>query len=86
MKAKAAALVPAMAKHPHALRAIVAVRGRVDPGALVLRVQGWRVLRDVPRMLRLFVRGKIDPIKTFLKARTPAAGAAARLLGRGARR
>src|SRR5438270_6506671 len=45
LKAKAAALVPAMAKHSHALRAVVAARGTVDPSALVLRVQGLRALR-----------------------------------------
>jgi succinate dehydrogenase/fumarate reductase iron-sulfur protein len=86
LKAKAAALLPKMAKHPRTLRAIVALRGRVDPSALVLRVQGWRVLANLPRALRLLVRGKIDPIKTFLRRKTPAAAAAARLLeGKGHR-
>src|SRR5205823_10150235 len=33
LKAKAAALVPGMAKHSQALRAIVAQRGAVDPSA-----------------------------------------------------
>jgi succinate dehydrogenase/fumarate reductase iron-sulfur protein len=83
LKAKAAALVPAMARHPRALRAIVAARGRVDPGALVLRVQGLRALRNLPRVLRLFWRGKIDPIRTFVRKTTPAAAAARRLLGQG---
>jgi fumarate reductase (CoM/CoB) subunit B len=82
LKAKAAALVPGMAKHSHALRAVVAMRGRVDPGALVLRVQGFRALANLPRLLRLFLRGKIDPIKTFLKRKTPGATAAARILQR----
>ena len=68
LKAKAAALVPAMAKHSNALRAIVAARGYVDPSALVLRVRGLAALRDLPRALRLLVRGKIDPIKTLLQA------------------
>jgi fumarate reductase (CoM/CoB) subunit B len=81
LKVKAAALVPAMAKHPHALRAIVAARGRIDPGALMLRVQGLRVLRNLPRALRLLVRGKIDPIRTLLSRKTAAAVAAARVLG-----
>jgi hypothetical protein len=71
-----------MARHSHALRANVAARGRVDPGALVLKVQGVRALRNVPRLLRLLVRGKIDPIRTLLRKKIPAAGAAARLLGR----
>jgi len=85
LKAKAAALRPAMATHSRALRAIVAMRGRVDPGALMLRVQGLRALANLSRIMRLLLRSKIDPIKTFLKRKTPATGAAARLLGRGER-
>jgi succinate dehydrogenase/fumarate reductase iron-sulfur protein len=80
LKAKAAALVPEMARHSRALRAIVAARGLVDPGALVLRVQGFKALRNLPRVVRLLVRGKIDPIRTLWKRTTPAAGAARRLL------
>lgn len=82
LKAKAAALVPAMAQHSYALRAVVAARGRVEPGALVLRVQGLRALVKLPRILRLWLRGKIKPLRTLLGTRTPAAGAARRLLGR----
>jgi heterodisulfide reductase subunit C len=81
LKARAAALVPAMAKHPLALRAVVAERGRVDPTALVLRVQGLRALTRLVRALRLLVRGKIDPIKTFVGKKTAAADAARRWLG-----
>jgi fumarate reductase (CoM/CoB) subunit B len=81
LKAKAAALVPEMAKHSSALRAIVAVRGYVDPSALLLKVRGLKALFDLPRALRLLIRGKIDPIKTFLKRKTPASPAAARYLG-----
>jgi fumarate reductase (CoM/CoB) subunit B len=83
LKAKAAALVPAMARHANALRAVVALRGYVDPSELVLRVRGFRVLHDLPRALRLLVRGKIDPIKTLFKRRSAASGAAARYLRRG---
>ncbi len=82
LKAKAAALVPGMAKHSRALRATIAVRGYVDPTALVLRVRGLATLFDLPRALRLFLRGKIDPFKTVFSQRTPASAAAARLLGR----
>src|SRR5262249_9102373 len=81
LKAKTAALVPDMAKHPLALRAVVATRGYVDPSALVLRVRGWQALRDVSRAVRLLLRGKIDPIKTFFKRKTPASDAAGRYLG-----
>jgi succinate dehydrogenase / fumarate reductase iron-sulfur subunit len=72
-----------MARHPLALRAIVVARGAVDPTALVLRVRGLGALRDLPRALRLLVRGKINPIKTLLRWRSPASAAARRLLGRG---
>ena len=85
LKAKAAALVPAMAKHPLVLRAVVAIRGRVDPGALILGVQGLRVLRNWRRVIRLLWRGKINPLRTLLRLRTPAAPAAGRILGKGVR-
>ena len=49
LKAKAAALVPAMAHHALALRAIVAARGRVDPGALVLARAGAARLAETCR-------------------------------------
>jgi len=80
LKAKTAQLVPSMAKHSFALRDIVAARGRVDPGALVLRVQGLRALANMPRVIRLLMRGKINPLKTFLKIKTAAAEAAGRIL------
>jgi succinate dehydrogenase/fumarate reductase iron-sulfur protein len=81
LKAKAAQLVPEMAAHSFALREVVARRGRVDPGELVLRVQGLRSLRNLRRILRLFIRGKIKPIRTLLGLKTSAAGAAGRILG-----
>jgi predicted component of type VI protein secretion system len=83
LKAKTAALVPDMAKHSNALRAVVAVRGYVDPSALVLKVRGLKALLDLRRALRLLFRGKINLFKTFLKRKTPASAAAAQYLGRG---
>ncbi len=80
LKAKAAVLVPAMAHHANALRAIVAARGRVDPGALILRVQGLRALTRLPRILRLLVRRKISPLRTLLGVKTAAAESARRVL------
>ena len=80
LKACAAQLVPEMAKHAFALRDVVAARGRVDPGALVLRVRGVRALGNLPRLVRLFLRGKIRPLRTLFGRRTPAAPAAARIL------
>lgn len=82
LKAKAAQLNPEMARHSLALRDIVASRGWVDPGALVLRVQGLRALYHLRRILQLLVRGKINPIKTMLGTKTAAAEAASRLLGK----
>jgi succinate dehydrogenase/fumarate reductase iron-sulfur protein len=83
LKARAVVLVPGMGGHSRALRAIVAARGRVDPSALILRVQGFRVLTSIVRAMRLLIRGKINPVKTFLRRRTTAADAARRLLGKG---
>jgi fumarate reductase (CoM/CoB) subunit B len=83
LKAKAAQLVPGMAKHSFALRDIVAARGRVDPGALVLRVQGLRALANMPRLIRLLLRRKINPLKTLFKIKTAATEAAGRILGSG---
>src|SRR5262245_7588771 len=82
LKAKTAALVPEMAKHSNALRAIVAVRGYVDPSALVLKVRGPKALLDLRRALRFLLRGKINLIKTCLKRKTSASAAAGRYLGR----
>lgn len=81
LKAKAAQLVPEMARHSFALRDVVARRGRVDPGELVLRIQGLRALSNLRRLWRLFARGKINPIKTLLGITTGAAEAAGRILG-----
>jgi fumarate reductase (CoM/CoB) subunit B len=84
LKAKAARLAPEMARHSFALREVVARRGRVDPGELVLRVQGLRALSKLRRIWRLFARGKIDPIRTLFSIKTAAAEAAGRILAKGA--
>jgi fumarate reductase (CoM/CoB) subunit B len=83
LKARAAVLVPAMARHSSVLRRIVAARGRVDPGALVLGVQGLAALRNLPRLWRMLLRGKINPVRTLLGLKTAAATAARRLLREG---
>lgn len=82
LKAKAAKLVPQMARHPLAFRAVVARRGRIDPGELILRVQGLRVLAVIPRLVRLLLRGKINPLRTLLGFKTSAASAASRILNK----
>jgi succinate dehydrogenase/fumarate reductase iron-sulfur protein len=81
LKARTAALVPELARHASTLRAIVAVRGYVDPTALILKVRGFNALLGLRRALRLLIRGKIDPIRTLLRRKTPASTAAARYLG-----
>ncbi|HET7848760.1 MAG TPA: 2Fe-2S iron-sulfur cluster-binding protein [Pseudolabrys sp.] len=85
LKAKAARLVPHMARHPLAFRAVVARRGRIDPGELILRVQGLRAFAVFPRLVRLLLRGKIKPLRTLLGLKTPAAGAAKRILSKARR-
>ncbi len=81
LKGLAATLVPPRARHPRIFRAIVAARGRIDPGALVLRVQGLRALANIGRILLLLVRGKINPFRTLSGAGTSAAPAGRRILG-----
>ena len=82
LKHLAATLLPAKARHPRIFRAIVAARGRIDPGALVLRVQGLRALAKLGRILRLLMRGKISPLRTLTGTPTPGASAARTILGR----
>ncbi len=82
LKAKAAELLPEMAGHSRALRAIIAARGRVDPGALVFRVQGLRALANFSRVFRLLLRGKINLLKTLVGIKTAATEPARRLLRR----
>ncbi|HZP70597.1 MAG TPA: 2Fe-2S iron-sulfur cluster-binding protein [Pseudolabrys sp.] len=82
LKAKAALLLPERARHARAMRRIVAERGRVDPGALILSVQGLRALLRLPRIIRLLLRGKISPLRTIFRIKTAATEPARRLLGR----
>lgn len=82
LKAKTAKLTPRLARHPLAFLAVVSRRGRIDPGELILRIQGLRALAVVPRLLRLLTRRKIRPLRTLLGLKTPAAGAASRILNR----
>jgi fumarate reductase (CoM/CoB) subunit B len=76
LKAKAARVVPHMAKHALAFHKVVARRGRIDPTELIVRVQGLRILGFIPRALRLLVRGKINPLVSIFGSRSgiPASG------------
>ena len=69
------------AQRAQVLRRIVAARGSVEPGALVLGVQGLAAARNLPRLLRMLVRGKINPARTLLGLKTAEAAAARRILG-----
>ena len=48
----------------------------------MLSVQGLRALARLPRIVRLLLRGKINPLRTLFGAKTAAAEPARRLLGR----
>lgn len=82
LKAKTAVLLPDLALHAQTLRAVVTARGRVDPGALILGVQGFAALGNWRRIARLLVRGKIKPLRTLLGLKTAAAASARRILGK----
>lgn len=85
LKAKTAQLVPQMARHSLAFRAVVFRRGRIDPGELILRIHGLRAFAVLPRLVRLLLRRKIRPLRTLLGLKTPAAGAARRILNKAGR-
>jgi succinate dehydrogenase/fumarate reductase iron-sulfur protein len=80
LKAKTAALRPALAKHSLTFTAIIASRGKIDPTELVLRVQGIKAIHNMARALRLLLAGKIKPLRTLFKKRTGAITAARRML------
>ena len=71
LKAKAAAL---RTRDGERIRARCARSWRRAAASIRARwccsVQGLRALRDLPRALRLLLRGKINPIKTFLQRTT----------------
>lgn len=66
LKARAYRSSPERARHARAFMEIIEGRGRIDPSALVLRVQGIAAaLRRPRRTLKLLWRGKINPFRTF---------------------
>jgi succinate dehydrogenase/fumarate reductase iron-sulfur protein len=64
LKALAFKSAPARSRHAGAFLHIVRSRGRIDPSALVVSVQGLAALRNLGRIVKLLLRGKIDPLKT----------------------
>lgn len=65
LKAKAYEADPARCRHSSSFLDLIEQRGRIDPSALVLRIQGLAALRRLGRVFKLLIRGKIDPLKTF---------------------
>lgn len=56
---------PADAHHAKVFLEIIEDRGRIDPGKLVLRVQGLPAALRIGRIVKLLMRGKIYPLRTF---------------------
>jgi fumarate reductase (CoM/CoB) subunit B len=52
-------------KHQRAFLDIIKDRGRIDPSALVLRTQGLWAVFPLVRAIKLLLRGKINPVRTF---------------------
>ncbi len=71
LKALAFKSLPRKSRHAQVFLAIVRSRGRIDPSALVLGVQRLAALRHPLRVLKLWRRGKIDPLKTLFGFRWP---------------
>lgn len=65
LKAMASQSRPSDARHANVFSTIVEQRGRIDPSMLVLRTQGLVALLQVRRVIQLFLRGKINPVRTF---------------------
>ena len=65
LKALAYKSQPRTARHQAAFVDIMMKRGRIDPSALVLRTRGLGALKRLGWILKLLMRGKIDPVKTF---------------------
>ncbi|MGB8181717.1 MAG: 2Fe-2S iron-sulfur cluster-binding protein [Stellaceae bacterium] len=71
LKALAFKSLPGKSRHARVFLAIVRSRGRIDPLALILGVQRLAALRHPLRVLKLWRRGKIDPLKTLFGFRLP---------------
>ena len=65
LKALAYKRHPEKIAHSSVFMRIIEKRGRIDPTELVLRIQGVRALYGLRRAFRLFLGGKINPIRTL---------------------
>ncbi len=80
LKRRAIELAPAQARHALAFHAVLRARGRIDPSALMFRINGLRVLANLKRVARLLIRGKINPLRTLFPLPNVASLATRRLL------
>ena len=56
---------PQRSRHARAFMGIIERRGRIDPSGLVIATRGWAAALGSPRrVLKLLLRGKIDPLRT----------------------
>ena len=79
LKARAYRSGKSESHHASAFTRIIEKRGYIDPTELVMRTQGPRVFRGVRRGLRLWTRGKINPLRTFFAKPSPAIAAIRRV-------
>jgi fumarate reductase (CoM/CoB) subunit B len=82
LKARAYQSATSGSRHASAFMRIIEKRGSIDPTELVMRTQGARVLRGLPRALRLWARGKINPLRTLFFKPNPAIAAIRRVFSR----
>ena len=58
-------------RHPDVFLRLIRRRGRIDPSELLLRIQGFRALARVRRVLSLLVKRKVNPWGTVFGKATP---------------
>lgn len=67
LKALAFKSRPEAGRHAGVFSDIIERRGKIDPSELVLRTQGPRALLHIGRVIRLWLHGKIYPMRTFFR-------------------
>ena len=82
LKAMAYASKRSGMKHQRAVLDMVERRGRIDPSELVLRSQGLFAVFPISRAIKLLLRGKINPIRTFFGSGILAVGQVQTLFGK----
>ena len=66
LKAMAYRSRPERSRHARAFMGIIERRGWIDPSGLVIATRGWAAALGSPRrVLKLLLRGKINPLKTL---------------------